>query len=60
MSFSGYTQEALDFLGDLPTRSPEWFQANRKQYETLLVRPTKAFVVDMGAALQPSYPWDRR
>lgn len=55
-TFSGYTPEALDFLGRLPSRTPDWFKAHRKEYDALLVQPTKALVVDLGAALAKHLP----
>ena len=56
MTFPGYDHEALDFLGALPSRDPEWFKANKADYQRLLVEPTKALVVELGEHLQASAP----
>lgn len=50
--FSGYPSEALPFLTRLGTKDKDWFQANRGTYDEAVVEPTKAFVVDLGSALQ--------
>jgi uncharacterized protein (TIGR02453 family) len=56
MTFRGYTPRALDFLGSLPKRDPEWFKANKADYQQLIVEPTKALVVDLGEHLQNIAP----
>lgn len=56
MSFAGYSDEAFEFLAGLPDRDPDWFKANRKEYERLVVSPTKAFVVDLGEELRAFRP----
>jgi uncharacterized protein (TIGR02453 family) len=56
MTFPGYNREALDFLAALPSRDPEWFKANKSDYQRLIVEPTKALVVDLGGQLQSSAP----
>lgn len=56
MTFPGYNREALDFLAALPSRDPEWFKANKSDYQRLIVEPTKALVVDIGGQLQSSAP----
>lgn len=56
MTFPGYDREALDFLEALPTRNPDWFKANKADYQRLIVEPTKALVVDLGEQLQASAP----
>jgi uncharacterized protein (TIGR02453 family) len=55
-TFEGYPSETLAFLAALPSRSPDWFKANRKTYEELLVGPTKAFVSTLGDELQERRP----
>lgn len=56
MGFEGYTEEALAFLAELPTRNPDWLKANRSAYETLIVEPTKALVVGLGDELRSWRP----
>ncbi len=56
MAFAGFSDEALTFLADLPTRDPDWFKANKKDYQRLVADPTKELVVAIGDALAPSVP----
>ena len=56
MTFAGYDTEAFDFLAALPGRDPEWFKANKPDYQRLIVEPTKALVVDLGERLQATAP----
>ncbi len=56
MTFPGYEPEAFDFLADLPNRDPDWFKANKADYQRLVVEPTKALVVDLGERLQATSP----
>ncbi len=56
MTFSGYSKDALEFLRDLPSRDPDWFKSNRKDYESLIVGPTKALVSDLGDRLREDLP----
>ncbi len=55
-TFNGYSAEAIDFLAALPSRDPDWFKANKTDYQRLLVEPTKALVVDLGQELQTMAP----
>ncbi|MDH3678649.1 MAG: DUF2461 domain-containing protein [Acidimicrobiia bacterium] len=56
MTFEGYSSEAFDFLEALPSRDPDWFKANKSEYQRLIVEPTKALVVDLGQDLQAKEP----
>lgn len=49
--FEGFPEEGLAFLRALGTRDKAWFDANRKIYDVMVVAPTKAFVVAIGAGL---------
>lgn len=49
--FEGFPEEGLDFLRALGTSDKAWFDANRKTYDAMVVTPTKAFVVAIGAGL---------
>lgn len=50
-AFTGFPSEGLDFLAELGERDKDWFTANRKAYDSLVVGPTKAFVEAIGARL---------
>lgn len=52
MSFAGYPKESMPFLAALPDKDPDWFKANKAAYEAAVVKPTKAFVVDLGDRLR--------
>lgn len=54
--FDGYPKEAIGFLRDLPTRSPDWFKAHKSEYQELVVAPTKALVIALGDALGDELP----
>lgn len=56
MTFTGYSDEAFAFLEALPTRDPEWFRANKADYQRLIVEPTKALVVELGHELRAEAP----
>lgn len=49
--FTGFPQTGLDFLTTLGTKDKAWFDKNKKQYQTEVVAPAKAFVVAMGEQL---------
>ncbi|MFW2384061.1 MAG: DUF2461 family protein, partial [Acidimicrobiales bacterium] len=51
MAFEGYSPDGLAFLNILGSKDKVWFDANKKTYQTSLVAPTKAFVVDVGDRL---------
>ena len=52
-SFDGFPAEGLQFLQDLEiNNNKEWFQANKKTYETSLLAPAQGFVVALGSRLQ--------
>jgi uncharacterized protein (TIGR02453 family) len=56
MSFTGYTEESLPFLGVLPTRDRDWFKANKKAYEAAIVGPTRELVAALGERLREHAP----
>ena len=57
MSFNGFSNEALRFLGTLGRNNNRaWFLENRALYETTLLEPAKAFVVAMGRRLHEISP----
>lgn len=56
MAFEGFSDEALAFLADLPNHDPDWFKANKKDYQRLVADPTKELVTAIGDALRPSVP----
>ena len=56
MAFEGYDDESMGFLAALPSRDPDWFKANKKEYERLVVAPTKALVVELGDRLREHVP----
>lgn len=52
MTFSGFSQAALDLLQDLPGRDKAWFTANRAAYDRELANPSRALVEAVTTALQ--------
>lgn len=47
--FSGFYPESLQFLIDVRmNNSKEWFEANRKNYEKVLLKPFQSLVMDLG------------
>lgn len=56
MAFDGYSDDSIGFLAALPSRDPDWFKANKKDYERLIVAPTKALVVELGEQLREHVP----
>lgn len=56
MAFDGYSDDSIGFLAALPSRDPDWFKANKKDYERLIVAPTKALVVELGDLLREHVP----
>ncbi len=57
MPFSGFSERAIRFLGDLSRNNERgWFEAHREEYESLLVEPAKKFVVELGSRLRELDP----
>jgi uncharacterized protein (TIGR02453 family) len=57
MHFNGFPKEGLAFLKKIITNnSKEWLDANREEYERVIVAPNKAYVEEMGEHLQILVP----
>ena len=57
MEFKGFPKGALAFLDSIKkNNNKEWFEAHRNEYETLILNPSRAFVVEMGEHLQALEP----
>ena len=55
--FSGFPKEGLHFLSKIiMNNSKEWLDANREEYERVIVTPNKAYVEEMGEHLQILVP----
>lgn len=51
-AFTGFPDEALVFLEELPGHDKAWFAEHRKTYEAEIAKPAKAFVAAMTGPLQ--------
>jgi len=57
MEFKGYSKKTLPFLASIrKNNNKEWFEAHKKEYEKLILEPSRAFVVEMGEHLQALEP----
>ena len=57
MHFTGFPKEGLQFLDKIIiNNSKEWLDANRSEYEKVIVEPNKAYVEEMGEHLQILVP----
>lgn len=57
MSFNGFPKKGLTFLNKIiVNNSKEWLDANREEYERVIVAPNKAYVEEMGEHLQILVP----
>lgn len=57
MQFNGFPKEGLEFLSKIIiNNSKEWLDANRDEYENVIVSPNKAYVEEMGEHLQILVP----
>jgi len=57
MQFGGFSKEGLKFLNKIiANNSKEWLDANRPEYEKVIVNPNKAYVEEMGEHLQILVP----
>lgn len=56
--FNGFSQESLDFLGNLKANNNRmWFEANRQVYINYLLEPLQDLVVDIGAFMLTIDPY---
>lgn len=52
-SFKGFSRKMVDFFTSLEkNNNKEWFESHRKDYETFVMEPSKAFVEAMGERLK--------
>lgn len=56
--FDGFQPAATEFLATLGTKKSDWFKAHKKDYERLVVAPSKAFVTALGAEISSSISSD--
>lgn len=57
MEFVGFSKKTLPFLKSIKkNNNKEWFELHRKEYEELILNPSRAFVVEMGEHLQALEP----
>ena len=57
MAFKGFGKKTLAFLKQIQkNNNKEWFEANRTEYENLILNPSRDFVVEMGEHLQALEP----
>lgn len=57
MEFSGFDKKALTFLKKIQkNNNKEWFEAHKSEYISLILEPSRAFVVEMGEHLQALVP----
>jgi len=58
VEFKGFSKKTLPFLEAIrKNNNKEWFEAHRKEYEELILNPSRLFVVEMGEhllALEPT------
>jgi uncharacterized protein (TIGR02453 family) len=56
-TFTGFPQEGIDFLRDLAqNNNREWFEANRKRYESFVRGPALAMVEALGQRVAAEFP----
>jgi uncharacterized protein (TIGR02453 family) len=57
LEFRGFSKETLKFFNDLKkNNSKKWFETHKKDYETFVMQPSKAFVVAMGDKIRTHIP----
>lgn len=57
MAFSGFSQQALGFLGELSRNNDRaWFQAHREACETFVIQPAQQLVTELGLRLRQLDP----
>jgi uncharacterized protein (TIGR02453 family) len=55
--FQGFPEKSLSFLKAVAANNnKEWFDAHKHEYTTLILEPSRAFVVEMGEHLQALVP----
>ncbi|WP_373070694.1 DUF2461 domain-containing protein [Sulfurimonas sp.] len=62
MSFTGFAEGALPFLESIrKNNNKEWFEAHKKEYQELILNPSRLFVEEMGdhlMALEPTINYE--
>ncbi len=57
MEFRGFSAKTLPFLESIrQNNNKEWFEAHKHEYETLILEPSRLFVVEMGEHLMALEP----
>ncbi len=57
MEFTGFSKKTLPFLKAIrANNNKEWFDAHKREYEELILNPSRAFVIEMGEHLQALEP----
>lgn len=57
MEFTGFSKKTLPFLKAIrANNNKEWFDAHKREYEELILNPSRAFVAEMGEHLQALEP----
>jgi uncharacterized protein (DUF2461 family) len=57
MHFNGFPKEGLQFLDKIIiNNSKEWLDANREEYEKVIVTPNKAYVKEMVSICKYLFP----
>ena len=57
MEFKGFSKKTLPFLDAISkNNNKEWFEVHKKEYETLILEPSRAFVEEFGEHLQALEP----
>ncbi len=57
MSFTGFPKGALPFLTSIKkNNNKEWFEAHKKEYQELILNPSRLFVEEMGEHLMALEP----
>lgn len=57
MEFKGFSKKTLPFLEAIrKNNNKEWFEIHKKEYEELILNPSRLFVVEMGEHLQALEP----
>jgi uncharacterized protein (TIGR02453 family) len=57
MRFSGFSKDTLPFLESIrKNNNKEWFELHKREYEKLILEPSRAFVEEMGEHLMALEP----
>jgi uncharacterized protein (TIGR02453 family) len=57
MPFAGFSESTIRFLTELSRNDDRaWFEAHREEYESAIVEPAKAFVLELGSRLRELDP----